>query len=491
MRHVVVLGAGVGGLAAAIELARRGFAVSVLESQDRPGGKAGREIAHGVEFDTGPSLLTLPRVFEEIFSAAGSSFADHIELIAPSPAFRYVYADGLVLDIHIDLAETFESVDKTLGREAREDLEAFMAHSARIWAAAAPNFVFGPAPSLTSMLALGPRAFGALRDIDAFSTMWGAIERRVRSPHLRYLLARYATYNGSDVHQAPGTLNCIAHVELALGGFGVRGGMFRLVEAMVELGRSLGVELLLETPVSRIEVEAGRVSGVLLGDGRRLAADAVVSNGDVGALEMLLAPQPVPASSRGGRVASMSATNLVLAAARPAAERAAHTVVFPDFYEREFEDIFIHERPPRCPAIYLCAQDQAHARLGWPDGRMPLFVMLNAPAEPAQSGQTHQYERFADDALARTNALGLTRDSDSRVWFREPRMLAETYPGSRGALYGAASNGKLAAFQRPANRVPGLPGLYLAGGSAHPGGGLPLCAASGRLAARAIEEDSA
>ena len=485
--EVVVIGAGVGGLSAAIALAARGLEVQVLEAGERPGGKLGIAVIDGVEVDTGPSVLTLPDTLDATLRLAGTSLADELSLRAPSPAFRYLYPDGVALDVHPQLEDTLASVQHTLGGEAAAELRAFLAHAARIWDAAAPHFVFGPAPSPGLLFNAGIRGLASMIRIEPWSRMWTVIRRRVQSPHLRMLLARYATYNGSDVRRAPATLNCIAHVELALGGYGVEGGMYEITRALVRAAERMGVQIRTGVRVERIRRSGGRITGVDTSAGP-ITAPAVVANADAAfALGQLLGnsvPSAIPE-------ASMSGWTAILRARRRAGQdaRVAHTVVFPRDYMQEFADIFDRDRPPAEPTVYLCAQEACHGRRGWAEEE-PVFVMANAPAEPAdQARSPNVWAGLRDATLARVDAAGLRDHGDTLVWERTPSGLAAAFPGSRGSIYGAASNTPLAAFRRPPNRVRGIRGLYLASGSAHPGGGLPLCLLSGRAAAAALLED--
>lgn len=468
--QAVVIGAGLGGLSAAIGLAARGASVSLFEAAPGPGGKAAVTVVDGVEVDTGPSVLTLPDVFDSVFRLAGTTLADAVELVTPSPSFRYHFADGARVDIFVAPEDTLASVRTALGADAEAELAAFLKDARRVWEAAGPRFVMGPPPRVLDMLSFD--ALVALSRIDPLRTMESAIARRVRSPHLRRILWRYATYNGSDVRTAPATLNCIAHVELALGGFGVRGGVHALVRALEAAAVRLGVSIHYDAPVRRIVCTDGVARGVEL-DGRTVAADVVVANADVAHVAAdLLAPGQLRLRRA---QASLSGWTAVVRAGRREG-RAAHTVVFPDDYREEFVDMFDRDRPPQDPAVYLCAQDLAHARPSWPDAQ-PLFLMANAPAG------CRDVAALADAALARARAAGLVGADDPVLWSRTPMELAERFPGSQGSLYGAASNSAFAAFARPANRAPGVRGLYLASGSAHPGGGMPLCARSGLMAA--------
>jgi phytoene desaturase len=486
-RRAIVVGAGFGGLSAAIGLAAHGWRVTVCERGAGAGGKAGVAVVDGVEVDTGPSVLTLPDAFDAVFQRAGTRLAEHVTLRAPDPAFRYVYPDGAVVDVRPRADDTVAGVARSLGADAARELSAFLLYARRVWDAAAPHFVLGPSPGFGALLA--PGALAALLHIDPLRTMKGAIDAQVRSTHLRHLLYRYATYNGSDVRSAPATLNCIAHVELALGGFGVEGGIHALVRALLGVAERLGVELRYDAHVARIVTEDGRARGVELADGTRLEADAVVANADAAHVVADLLPRgtrhglPSPlAPSTSGWTGILRARRVAsIPGARP--PRVAHTVIFPVDYAAEFADLFDRARPPEDPTVYLCAQEACHGRTGWPDAE-PVFVMANAPA-----GHDGDCAELKERVRARLVATGLATDGDAFVWERTPAGLAEAFPGSRGSLYGAASNSAFAAFKRPPNRVPGVRGLYLASGSAHPGGGMPLCARSGLAAADAAFGD--
>jgi len=475
--NAIVVGAGFGGLAAAIGLAARGVRVRVVEAAEGAGGKAGTVVIDGLAVDTGPSVLTLPGVFDDVFRLAGSTLAESITLVRPSPSFRYHFADGAAVDVFVAPEETLASVRRSLGADAEADLATFLGDARRTWDAAATRFVLGPPPRLLDMLSLD--ALVALTRIDPLRTMESAIARRVRSPHLRRILWRYATYNGSDPRRAPATLNCIAHVELALGGFGVEGGIHVLVAQLVAAAERLGVEFQWSSPVTRLDVDSGRVRGVEV-RGQRLAADIVIANADVAHV----AGDLLPAGTMPLRRSQPSLSGwTAIVKATPVAARAAHTVVFPEDYRAEFADMFDRNRAPADPAVYLCAQDVAHARPGWPDAQ-PVFVMANAPAG------CPDVDALGVAALGRAGAAGLLQPEDPVVWARTPLGLAARFPGSQGSLYGAASNTPWAAFARPPNRAPGVRGLYLASGSAHPGGGMPLCVRSGLAAAECALADA-
>ena len=492
MPEAVVIGAGLGGLASAIELAASGLSVEVVELGERAGGKAGIVTLDGVEADTGPSVLTMPDVLEELFTLAGTRTADQLSLREPEPAFRYRYADGVVIDVHSDLSDTLQSINHTLGAAACRDFAQFMAYSKRIWDAAAPHFVYGLAPTWGRMASLGLSELMSMRQVDPLRSMRAAIHKQVRSPHLRMLLERYATYNGSDPRSAPATLNCISHVELALGGYGVEGGIHSVVRALQRVADGLGVRFRFDSRVERVLTENNRVVGVALEGGVVIPAEQVVANADAAHVAADLLEDTVRHGIPDITVPSMSGWTGILRAAERTGDRArvAHEVLFPEDYMAEFTDIFDWDRPPREPTVYLCSQRACHGRRGWADGSEPVFAMANAPAEPTSGPRDERvWSELEATVLRRLSESGLKDADDAFVWTRTPSDLAARFPGSRGSIYGAASNDRFAAFRRPTNRVRGVPGLYLASGSAHPGGGMPLALLSGRAAASVALSD--
>jgi 1-hydroxycarotenoid 3,4-desaturase len=482
---VVVVGGGMGGLAAAIALGAAGRAVTLLEAGDDVGGKVGEVVVDGVAFDTGPSVLTLPAILDRVLAPAGMTVAQDVGLVTPSPAFRYRFPSGRLLDVFVAPTATLDSVERALGRPARDELAAFLAYARDIWETSKDDFVFGAAPTTGTLLKLALTRPRDMFRVDPLSSMQGALQRRITDPDLRLLLMRYATYNGSDPFTAPATLHCIAHVELALGGYGVAGGMMSVARALRRAATKVGVDVRTNARVRRIAVDSrGAATGVELADGTRVDASAVVVNADVAHLADTLLPHSARALPRPS-APSMSGATMVLKARRRhgAAARVAHEVLFPDDYRAEFDDIFRRHRSPRAPTVYVCAQEQAHGRTGWPDHE-PVFVMANAPA--LQDGVVDDGVELLQRAQARLRVAGMIDDDDVVVWQRTAGGLAERFPGSRGSLYGAASNDRRSAFARAPNAVTAIPGLFLASGTAHPGGGVPLCLQSGLLAAQAL-----
>ncbi len=475
-----------GGLSAAVELsARPGWEVTVLEAASSPGGKIGVADHDGVSFDTGPSLLTLPDVLEELLASRGRRLESLVTLTRPDPSMRYRFAGGEQLEVKRELEGTRHEVEQSLGKKARRDFDAFLGYARKIWEAAAPHFVFGPAPTALTAVKLGVKAMRDFIAIDAKNTMMSALDSRVEDRRIRDLFLRYATFNGSDPRHAPATLHCIGWVDLGIGGWGVKGGMTKLATALERVAREGGVDVKYDSPVRSIRKSDGTFEVQWEGGSRRV--DAVIVNACAQQLVERLWQGDNGLGLRTDGIPSTSAFTAVIRARRRA-DRPAHALAFPDRdYMEEFVDLFDRGEPPKEPAIYLCAREKAHGAEGWADDET-LFVMTNTPAL-SELTTSVDWEQFEARVLTRLRRLGWIDEGDRVVWRRTPQQLAARFPCSQGSLYGSASNSRLAAFRRPPNRAPGVSGLYLAGGSAHPGGGVPLCVQSGRQAASELLAD--
>lgn len=495
VKSVAIVGAGVGGLATAVRLAAAGYRVTVCESNAQAGGKMNRVQAAGFTFDTGPSLITMPGVFAELFRAVGRSMHDYLRLVPLDPLCRYRWPDGSRFDSQADPAAMAAAVDRFASGEGA-GFRAFLAHSHALYDRAARPFLFGERPRPTDLLARN--GLDTLR-IDALPTMDRVVRRYFRDPRLVQLFDRYATYNGSSPYRAPGTLCLIPYVEFAGGGWYIPGGLYRLVESLVALCGELGVDLRLNAPVAEVLVAGarrrGRATGLCLADGSTVVADAVVVNADpLYARDVLFAPRWRAAT--GSRpvtpAADLSCSGFVLLLGTTChwPQLAHHNILFSADYPAEFRAIFAERRPAPDPTIYISyssASDPTQA----PPGGGNLFVLVNAPpvADPAQwAAWAGPYAERVLDRLAGT--LPGLRD---QIVYRQtltPADFAGRYHAYGGALYGYASHSRLAAFARPANRAPGITGLYFVGGSAHPGGGVPLVLLGARLVAGIVQRET-
>jgi 1-hydroxycarotenoid 3,4-desaturase len=438
--RAAVIGAGVGGLFAAIRLAEAGADVTVFESAGAVGGKM--RTVDGI--DAGPTVLTMPWVFEGLI---GRYFeVETLDVIA-----RHVWSGGATLDLFTSREKSAEAIASFAGPKERDGFLRFSAYAERIFEESRSSFLDAQKPTMASLLReSGLSAIARTKAIDPFRTMHKALRDFFRDPRLVQLFGRYATYAGSSPYEAPATLCSIAHVE-SLGVMRVRGGMYELARGLQRRAEELGVTIVLDT---RVESFTGR--SVMTTSGEH-ACDVAIMNGEPHTLRECGLAAP--------RKRSLSAVTWCTDEIPETLEH--HNVFFSDDYDREFRDL--ETRIPDDPTVYVCRQERG------------LLVLVNAPAGAEVS------ERCLNATLTRLKACGIRLSLD-KATMTAPADFARLFPGSAGALYGAASHGWKAFFDRPGARTT-TRGLYLAGGSTHPGAGVPMVAISGQLAAQAAIAD--
>jgi len=479
-QRVAIVGAGVGGLSAAALLSSHGYKVVVFEQAKEIGGKAGTTFENKIKLDTGPSLLTMKKEIQMIFEACGEQLEDHLTLRTHQTSFNYNYPDGVTLNIFNQFEKTRDDVRSKLGNDVANELVSFVKYSSSIWQQACPHFVLDEAPSLWNTFKKGFAGLKAVSHIDALRTMKNAIDSQVSSPHLRNIFYRYATYNGSDPVKAPATLNCIAHVELQLGGYGIEGGMHQLPKALYRIAKKNGATFRLGSLINRINVHKNKVVSISTASGNDETFDIVVSNADTRHLFNSLCPEAATrASQKEKQERSTSAYNVLWHDPDRTPPRTPHTILFPENYAAEFEDLFDHQQVPSAPTVYLSDQTLNHG-VAHPQGGHIVFGMINAPSTNASAnvGDTETATAFEKMTAIAKKRKYLSEHS-SILWKRTPQELAERFPESQGALYGPASNDWKAAFARAGNHSSKVKGLFIASGTAHPGGGVPMAMLSG------------
>ncbi|MCU0827560.1 MAG: phytoene desaturase family protein [Tabrizicola sp.] len=485
---VVVIGAGMGGLAAAIRLAAQGCAVTLVEAQAAPGGKMRTLPSPAGPVDAGPTVLTLRDVFENLFSLAGERLEDHLTLLPQTTLARHWWPDGSQLDLTGDPDTDAAAIAAFAGPAEARAFRRFDRLARDLHSAFEAPVMQAPKPDLAAILKATlarPALWPALLP---GRSLQGLLRGQFRDPRLAQLFARYATYVGGRPTHAPGVLALIWRAEAA-GVWAVQGGMHRLALALADLARRLGVDVRLATPARRVLRQGGRISGVQLASGATLPCAACVFAGDPAALtaghlgeglEAALPPKATQPRSLSAWVWSFAA----IPEGPLARDLIHHNVLFPDDTDREFGPLGRGEMP-ETPTLYICAEDRAGG--GHPQGPERFEIIVNAP-----SGRPDQPKDFAQ-CHARTfqtlRTLGLTFSPEpGPPSLTTPAMLDKLFPGSGGAIYGRSPEGTFAAFARPPARTR-VPGLYLAGGGAHPGAGVPMAALSGKHAAEAVMSD--
>jgi 1-hydroxycarotenoid 3,4-desaturase len=501
--RVLVVGAGIGALSAAALLARAGLAVTLLEQSNGPGGKACTRQIGPHQLDAGPTVLTMRWVFEQLFDQLGLSFSRQLRLQPCAVLARHAWGPSPTdrLDLLADLEASIDAIARFSNPAEAQRYRAFCARSRAVYEALEQPFIAASRPNPISlslrMLRRGLPGLRGLGQINPFQSLWQALGQHFQDPRLRQLFGRYATYCGSSPFSAPATLMLVAHVERDAV-WQVEGGMHRLAQAIAGAAEQQGATLRYGCAVREILVTHGRASGVLLASGETLEADAVLFNGDAdalaqgllgSALTQQLGTRPLAPSQR-----SLSAITWHQVAATQGFALSHHNIFFSDpaddGYRREF-DALRQGRLPPSPTVYLCAQDRSAAtdatELKQPER---LMLLVNAPAH-GEAPTEQELQQCEQQTFRQLAQAGLQIQTSPHPALRTtPQQFAEAYPGSQGALYGRASQGWRASFQRPGQRT-AVPGLYLAGGTAHPGPGLPMASLSGQLAAQQILSDLA
>ena len=497
--RVVVVGAGIGGLVAGLLLAARGLDVTVLEAAAAPGGKMRPLDVDGASLDAGPTVFTMRWVFDELLQQAGSSTAAALPPLVPLGVLaRHAWGDdGSGLDLHADRARSADAIAAFAGPgEGRRYLDFCREAGALYRRLEGPHLRSSRPGPLRLVRELGPRGLATLAALGPMPSLARALARRFDDPRLQQLFARYATYCGASPWLAPATLMLVAHVEQE-GVWAVQGGMAALAGSLAALLVARGGRLRCGVRCRAIDGRGGRVRGVVLDDGERLEADSVVFNGDSGALPAgLLGDQMRPAAPRiAPNERSLSAVTWSMVARAEGQALVPHNVFFQSDFKSEFADIAAGRLPAR-GTVYVSAQDRDDA------GRLPpgvagerLLALVNAPASGDAQGAARQaldaleIESCERTSFALLQRCGLSLTRQAQV-VTTPREFHRLFPGTGGAIYGRGfadrmTGGWMTLFKRPGAASP-VPGLYLAGGSVHPGPGVPMAAMSGQLAAATL-----
>jgi 1-hydroxycarotenoid 3,4-desaturase len=492
--HVAIIGAGVAGLVAALTLAARGLRITVLERAAAPGGKLREVEIAGSQLDAGPTVFTMRWVFDELLADAGTSLDAHVELRPAVTLARHAWNEGDRLDLFADLDRATDAIAAFAGPAEGRRYRLFCQRAQSVYETLERPFIRAFRPSLMGLLQdVGPRRLADLWRVAPFATLWDELARYFHDPRLRQLFARYATYCGSSPFLSPATLMLVAHVERD-GVWLIEGGMYRLASALARIAEHHGAAFRYGAEASEVILAGGHAAGVRLDNGERIGADAVVINSDVAAIASGglggAITGAAPGISRSAR--SLSAVTWALLAETEGFPLVRHTVFFSADYAAEFNDIFRRGRLPAAPTVYVCAQDRGDSDAVAAHGRERLLCLVNAPAtgdfRPTTASEIEQCEAATFGLLARCGLLVHRRPEVTKV--TTPADFNRLFPATGGALYGRAAHGWSASFRRPNTRSE-IPGIYLAGGSVHPGPGVPMAALSGRAAAACLLADLA
>ena len=487
---VAVIGAGFGGLAAALRLAARGCAVTVFEAMPEPGGKARSERSGPHALEAGPTVFTMKPVFENLFAEIGSDFDSAVKTTPLACLARHFWPDGSELDLFADRDRSSDAIDAFAGPKAAEGFRRFCADSRAMFEALDLSFMRRARPGPVELVRIA--GVSAMLRVRPFTKLWDALGDYFPDPRLRQLFGRYATYCGSNPFLSPATLMLIAHAEME-GVWAIDGGLPELAKAMVRELERLGGTCRCDARVTGIETRQGRVSAILLASGEVFPADAVIANSDTDAFRLGLlgdaVREAVPPRARAMR--SLSAVTVSFAGHISGPGLPMHNVFFSRDYAREFRQL-AQGTLPDDPTLYLCALDRRDSPMNRLGSEERFLALINAPPRgddfTFDKLEPSQCQARIEAALSRHGVRILPGRHPPRTM--TPQDFEGLFPGSGGGLYGRATHGAMASFQRPAARTR-IPGLYCAGGSVHPGAGVPMVTISGSLAAEALLTDLA
>jgi diapolycopene oxygenase len=498
----LVVGGGLAGLAAAVELAGRGVKVTLVEKNQHLGGKMNVLSEGGFTFDMGPTIITLPQVLRGIIERTGRRPEDYIDLRPCVPQWRCWYEDGTKIDLLSGVEAMASSMEAQFpGQGVGEQWRQFIAYSRRMFRLSEKVFFYRDVESPLDMMRNSP--FGdteLLKDVLAMrihSTVGGTVHSMIREPHLRQLSEHFLQYVGSSPFLSPAILSLIAAAQVDHGCWYPMGGTRMVAQSLERIARELGVEVVTGVGVRQIITEQGRAVGAQLEDGRTVRADAVVSNCDVQRTnrDLLAAPE---AKAEQRRIASYytpacSGVVLYLGLNRRYEHLAHHNFLFSNDSHAEFGDIYKAGVPARDPTLYLAVPSRSDETQAPPGGEA-LYVLIHTPyIRPGQrwEGPGGLFEQYKPVVMAKLRKFGM-EDIDRHIVVDKclhPGLIESWYNAEGGAIYGLASHGKFKGGFKPKNRSRIVKNLYLAGGSANPGPGVPMVLMSGVTAAMTLCED--
>lgn len=488
MKKVIVIGAGLGGLSAAIRLAAEGFSVCVLEKNENVGGKVNLLESNGYSFDTGASLLTMPHIFRELFEAAGKRLEDYLTLKNLDPICRYFWTDGATLDASQSLEKTEKEIAQIEPRDVA-GFRRFIADSKQKYEVAERTFLAHSLNDLPKLIR--PKYFRDLLAISSLKTLDKHHAKYFHSPKLRQLFNRFATYNGSSPYRVPATFALIPFVEFGLGAWYVEGGIYQIPRALKKLADEIGIEFRFRSEVENILTENKKAIGVKLKNGDSLEADFVIANSDaIETYRNLIdksARPGFPDKRLDNSEPSCSGFVLLLGVKKKYEQLAHHNIFFSDDYQAEFEAIFDKKRPAENPTVYICATSRTD-RTQAPPNSENFFVLVNAPYTNSQTDWRQETKNYRNLIIKKLEGFGLN-NLEKSIEFEKiitPEDLESKYLANRGSIYGVSSNSIFSAFMRPPNQSRDIKNLFFSSGSTHPGGGMPLVLLSGKMAADLI-----
>jgi phytoene desaturase len=495
---VAVIGGGLGGLAAACVAAARGHQVTLYDKNPWLGGKAAVLHEDGFRFDMGPTILTVPRVLERIFAEAGRHLSDYLDLVRLDPQWRCFFDDGTCVDLHENIDTMADVMDRFApGKGVGSGYRKFQEISAHLHDISNRFFFWKPVEDLFDTINIRANMNPAtLRDVLSLrmgSSVAGTIRSKVKDERLAQMLDHFTQYVGSSPYGSPAVLCAIAHMQAADGVWYPLGGTRAVAEALVKLATELGATLKQDADVASLKIEDGAVTGLILADGEVVHYDSVISNMDsIRTYRDLVGGEVGEHYARRDFEPACSGVVLYLGLTKRYDHLLHHDFVFSRNPEEEFDCIYRKGEPAPDPTCYVAAPAATDPSVA-PEGGEALYVLVHTPyLRPHHdwSEMLPAYRQVILDKLKRTAGMS---DIEERIVVERhltPQDINDRYKVLNGAIYGLASHGKFMGAFKPGNRSRQVRGLYLAGGAAHPGPGMPMVMMSGWIAADALDSDS-
>ena len=480
-KKVVVIGAGLGGLSAAISLATEGFSVNLLEKNDKVGGKLNILEKDGFTFDLGPSILTMPHIFQKLFTHADRKMEDYVSIQTVEPHWRNFFEDGSTLDLSSDPIRMKQELDK-LGPNTAKEFEQFLAYSKKLCEATEQGYFGKGIDSFWELIS----HYGAMRsmlDFDVFRTMDQGVRRFIKNPKLVDVLNYFIKYVGSSPYDAPALMNLLPYIQFGYGLWYIKGGMYNMAQGLKKLAAELGVKIRVNSEVAEILQTENRVTGVRLTDNNIILADIVVSNMEaIPAYKKLLKNQEHEVRRLQRFEPTCSGLVLHLGVDRIYDQLAHHNFFYSDHPREHFNAIFKSNRLSDDPTIYLVAPVKSDPSQA-PKGCEIIKILPHIPhIDPEHPLQAEDYSAFRERVLIKLERMGLT-DLRKHIVCEEswtPIDIERRYYSNQGSIYGVvADRFKNLGFKIP-QRSKTFSNLYFVGGSVNPGGGMPMVILSGQ-----------
>ena len=486
MKKAIIIGSGIAGIASAIRLQNKGYAVKVLEKNSYPGGKLTQLSGKGFRFDAGPSLFTMPNLVTELFTLCGKTATDYFKYDQLDVLCNYFYEDGTVISANSDIATFANEIEKKTTDSALS-VKKHLKKSSFIYNATEEQFLNKSLHKLRSFLSLSTlTSLIKLPFLDIFSSMNKVNEKTFKDSKTVRIFNRYATYNGSTPYKAPGILNIIPHLEFGLGAYLPKGGMHEITNSLVKLAKEIGVEFHFNTEVTRIKT-TNSLADTVITTMAEYYADIIVCNADIHTVYEKLLPSRKKLKEVDAQERSSSALIFYWGMSAQFPQLDVHNILFTEDYKTEFEHLFDSKIITDDPTVYINITSKKISADS-PEGKENWFVMINVPSVYEQD-----WDRMI--ATARKNIIAkisriLGEDVSKYIEYEEkltPQLIQNKTNSFKGSLYGTSSNNRFAAFFRHKNFSSDYKNLYFCGGSVHPGGGIPLALSSAKIIAKLIK----